>query len=259
MKKSLLIGLAILIIFLSVTLPALAAPHAQPTSFPTPTPGPDGRIVYIVQPGDTLWRIAAVSGITLDTLRALNGLSANDVIAPGDQIFLGLGGPSHFTPTPRTELTPTPAGPTPTPEIGFGTLCVILYQDINGDSIRQEEEPSLPGGALSISNPDGSISMTVDTVSGLEHHCVEDLEEGLYTITAAIPDGFNPTTELSASTTLKGGDQSYLGFGAQANAKTLAEAPIPVGTGKSPLLGILGGLFVLLGIALGVYAFILRK
>ena len=162
-------------------------------------------------------------------------------------------------PTPRPILTPTLAGPTPTPEIGYGTLCVILYQDINGDSMRQEEESSLPGGALSISNPDGSISITEDTVGGLEHFCVDDLEAGPYTITAAIPDGYNPTTALSASTTLNGGDQSYLGFGAQANAKTLAEAPIPVGTGKSPLLGILGGAFVLLGIALGVYALVLRK
>jgi hypothetical protein len=259
MKKSLLIGLAMLTILLGFTLPASAAPHAQPTTFPTPTPGPDGRIVYIVQAGDTLWRISAVSGIKLDDLRALNGLSANDVIAPGDQIFLGLGGPSSFTPTPKAVFTPTPIGPTPTPEIGYGTLCVILYQDINGDAVRQEEEPSLPGGALSISNPDGSISITEDTVGGLEHFCVDDLQAGSYTITAAIPDGYNPTTVLSTTTTLKGGDQSYLGFGAQANAKTLAEAPIPAGSGKSPLLGILGGLFVLLGIGLGVYALLLKK
>ncbi len=259
MKKSLLFLLAVLIIYLGIALPVIAAPFAQPTTFPTPTPGPDGRIIYIVQEGDTLWRIAAVSGITLETLRALNGLSDNDVIAPGNQIFLGLGGPSHFTPTPRTVSSPTPPGPTPTSAVSFGTLCVILYQDINGDSIRQEEEPSLAGGALSFSSTDGSISITEDTVDGLEHFCIEDLEAGGYTITAAIPDGYNPTTELSASTILNGGDQSYLGFGAQANAKTLAEAPIPVGTGKSPLLGILGSLFVLLGIALGIYAWVLKK
>lgn len=266
MKKILLIGLASFIILLGFTLPAMAAPHAQPTAFPTPTPGPDGRIVYIVQPGDTLWRISAVTGIDLGDLRDLNGLSANDVITPGDEIFLGLGGPSSYTPTPRAAFTPTPAGPTPTPQIGYGILCVILYQDINGDAVRQEDEPSLPGGALSISNPDGSISITEDTVSGLDHFCVGDgeneedkLEEGVYTITAAIPDGYNATTVLSATTTLKGGDQSYLGFGAQANAKKLAEAPTPVGSGKSPFLGVLGAALVVFGIGLGFYALIMKK
>jgi len=259
MKKITLFFLATLIVLLGFTIPAMAAPQALRTPFPTPTPGPDGRIIYIVQAGDDLWTIAAVAGIDIDVLRALNGLSANDFIIPGDEIFLGQGGPSSYTPTPRATLPPTPVGPTPIPEIGFGTLCIILYQDINGDAVRQEEEPSLPGGAISISNPDGSISITEDTLGGLEHYCVDNLEEGEYTITAAIPDGYNPTTVLNATTTLKGGDQSYLGFGAQANAETLVEAPAPAGSGKSPLLGIIGGALLLFGVGLGFYALVLKK
>ncbi|MEE8567807.1 MAG: LysM domain-containing protein, partial [Anaerolineales bacterium] len=41
-------------------------PPAQPTPFLTPTPGPDGIIIYIVQEGDSLWRIAAIAGITVE-------------------------------------------------------------------------------------------------------------------------------------------------------------------------------------------------
>ena len=247
------------LILLGAAFPALAAPPAQVTVFPTPTPGPDGRIIYIVQPGDTLWRIAALADIPIDQLRALNNLTVDDVIAPGDEIFLGLGGPATPIPPDQPTLTPTPFGPTLTPEVGYGTICVILYDDINGDAIRQEEEPSIPGGAMSVNNVDGSLSMTEDTLSGLDHFCFENLAEGEYNITVAIPTGYNPTTAFTANLLLSGGDEAYLDFGAQPNSQTIAEAPAPVGTGKSPLLGILGGLVLLLGIGLGIYAAVMKK
>lgn len=259
MKKQLLFGLAFCLIILGLAFPVFAAPQAQSTPFPTPTPGPDGRILYIVQPGDTLWRIAAVTGISLDELRALNALSPTDVIAPGDELFLGLGGPATAVPQVLPTATATPSGPTPTPAVGYGTLCVILYKDVNGDAIRQEEEPSLPGGAISIINTTGTQSITENTLGGFDHFCAENMEEGEYTITVGIPDGYNPTTELSSSITLNPGDETYLDFGAQANSVTIAEAPAPVGTGKSPMLGLIGALIVLAGIGLGIYAAVMKK
>ena len=259
MKSKILLSSSILFLLLGFTLPALAAPALQATAIPTPTPGPDGRIIYIVQPGDTLWKIAALADISIDQLRALNNLTPEDVIAPGDEIFLGLGGPA--TPIPETlpTVTPTPSGPTPTPEIGYGILCVILYNDVNGDAIRQEEEPSIPGGAISIGNADGSFSLTEDTLGGLDHFCVENLEEGEYNATVGIPDGYNPTTAFSASIVLNGGEETYLDFGAQPNSETLANAPAPIGTGRSPMLGIIGGLILLAGIGLGIYSAVVRK
>lgn len=259
MKKSLFLGLALCLIFLGLALPAFAAPQAQSTPFPTPTPGPDGRIIYIVQSGDTLWRIAAVAEISIDELRALNALSPSDVIAPGDEIFLGLGGPATAVPQVLPTATPTPSGPTPTPSIGYGILCVILYKDVNGDALRQEEETSLPGGAISIINSAGTQSITENTLGGFDHFCTENLEEGEYTISVGIPYGFNPTTELSATLMLNPGDESYLDFGAQANSVTIAEAPAPVGTGRSPMLGLIGALIVLAGIGLGIYAAVMKK
>ena len=73
-NRLLLITVVLGLLVLSFTIPALAAPKAQQTVFPTPTPGPDGRIIYIVQPGDTLWRVSAITGVPLDELRGLNNL-----------------------------------------------------------------------------------------------------------------------------------------------------------------------------------------
>jgi hypothetical protein len=53
---------------------------------------------------------------------------------------------------------------------------------------------------------------------------------------------------------LNAGDESYLDFGAQANSETLAQAPAPTGSGNSPILGIVGGLLLLAGLGLAIFA-----
>jgi hypothetical protein len=192
-----------------------AAPLAQLTPFPTPTPGPDGRIMYIVKTGDSLWRISAVAGIPMGELRSLNNLGADDVIKPGQELLLGLGGPASVAPTQGPPPTPTSELPTPTPGIGTGSICVLLFEDINGDSIRQEEEPSLPGGAISVGEQFGNTSLITDTLAGgisenlfpepkeIGFSCFKELEKGEYNITVAIPDGYNATTTLSYAILLK--------------------------------------------------------
>lgn len=245
---------ALLVLVLTVSclaLPALAAPLAQLTPFPTPTPGPDGRIVYIVQADDTLLRISLISGVPLDQLRGLNNLTGDNILQ-GQELLLGLGGPSQPTPTPGPSPTPTPLLPTPSPKPGAGTLCVILYEDVNGDSIRQEEEPSIPGGALSISGRDAS--QTIETGGGDEPHCFTELLEGNYTISVAAPEGYNFTTVTNYALRLNAGDETFVDFGAQVNSVTAAEAPTPTGSGRSPLLGVIGGVLLLLGAGLAFFA-----
>jgi LysM repeat protein len=249
----------LMLLLLGLSAPVLAAPHAQLTPFPTPTAGPDGRIVYIVQPGDTLWRVSAITGVPLEELRELNNLGVNDVIVPDQELLLGLGGPSIQEPTSGPAPTRTPVLPTPTPSEGTAVMCVLLYEDVNGDAIRQEEEPSLPGGAISISNRAGTVSITEDTVAGLEPQCFEELDRGDYNVSVAIPDGYNPTTVLNYPITLQAGDETFLDFGAQPNSETIAQAPAPAGEGNSPLLGIVGGALLLVGLVLGVYALLLRR
>ena len=273
MKKSswvlILVGLT-LIGLVTITLPfqssVLAAPNPQMTNFPTPTPGSDGRIIYTVQNGDTLWRIAAVSGLNLADLRDLNQLGLDDIVYPGQQLFLGLGGPAREQATAASVITEGPVEPTDTPVPGLGTLCVLLFEDINGDSMRQEEEISLAGGAINISNRDGSISITEDT---LEHNpnsvtedyfCTEGLDEGDYNVSVAIPEGYNPTTSLNTGIQLLAGDTTFLTFGAQAGSVVIDNDPsTPGNSGSTPLLGVIGAILLLGGIGLGVYSVWFRR
>jgi hypothetical protein len=136
---------------------------------------------------------------------------------------------------------------------GVGKLCVLLYDDINGDAIRQETEPSLPGGAISVSNRSGSFSETVPSESGLDPHCFENLSEGEYSITVAVPNGYNPTTATSFVLNLKAEDETYIGFGAQVNSDAQLESPEVSGTRRSPLLGIIGGVLLIASFALAIF------
>ena len=244
----------LIFLYAALSLPAWAASPKQVVTIPSPTPGPDGRIIYIVQPNDTLLRISLLFGVTVDELRGLNNLTGDNIVV-GQKLLLGLGGPSEATLLPGPSPTPTPLLPTPSPQAGTGDLCILLFNDLNGDAIRQETEPSIPNGAISINNRLGSVSQTVDTVSGLDPQCFTKLPEGEYNVSVAIPSGYNATTETNYTVSLKAGDQTYLDFGAQANSTTLVTAPVPTGSGRDPLLGILGGLLLVAGLGLGAYAF----
>lgn len=290
MKKSTIFWLSLGSVFLSLfglvlISPAQAAPEPQYTPIATPTPGPDGRIIYIVQEGDTLWRISAITGISLDELRRLNNLAEEDVIIPGDQLLLGLGGPSIIQPTEGPAPSPTSELPTPTPMVGTGVLCISVFEDTNGDALRQDEEPDLEGSAISINNRAGTISLSQNEGGGLVPRCYEDVvlgiydipgskaeclsivqcalvvDQGEYNISVGVPDGYNATTSLNHQISLSAGFQEFLDFGAQPNTETVAEAPVipEGGEGRSPLLAIIGVGLLVIGIVLGVVAFFIRK
>ena len=251
----------------------LAAPQAQLTVFPTPTPGPDGKIIYIVQPMDTLWRISAITGVKIETIRELNNLGVNDTIMPGDRLLLGYAGPSGGAPTAGPIATQAFVTPTPTSPPGWGILCVLLYNDLNGDSMRQETEPSIPGGEINVSNRSGTVSLTEQTSSGgtdtsifnptpqeRGYSCFDQLLQGEYLVSVAAPEGYNRTTVLNQTLRLEAGQTTLVAFGAQANSELVAEtALIPESPRKSPLMGIVGGVLLAAGIGLGVYATLLRR
>jgi LysM repeat protein len=247
--------------------PAKASPSMQ-VQFPSPTPGPDGRIIYVVQAGDSCFRIEALYGITVDQLRGLNPqLDENCTLVVGDELMLGIGGPAAQSPTPGPSPTPVPPTITPTPAPGTTEICILLYDDLNGDALRQETELGVAGGAVSVSNTAGTFSETKTTVSEIDpdllepvQTCFTDVPAGEYNVSLAVPPNYNPTMDLSYTFTIKGGDRAFVSFGAQSQTETSAEvSPEEGGSGPSPIFGILGGILLLGGLGLGWYAFQQRK
>jgi hypothetical protein len=258
----LLLITGILLVWLQ--MPAAASPVQPQAQYATSTPLPDGRIIYIVQAGDTCTRISLLTGVSVDYIRTTNQLNENCDLKEGQQLLIGVGGPAVETPTTGPSPTPAPTQPTPTPSSG-GTaeICVLMYVDINGDGMRQDIEFGVDNGAISVASSAGQYSQTLNTSSSLDtadqdddgdveeplRACFPDLQPGMYTVSAGVPAGFNPTTILNTSIELVAGDTTYVDFGTQVQVVTEDPAQPP----PSPLLGLVGIAFLLAGIGLGIY------
>ena len=258
---SFLILIIVLLLLIGMALPAStarAAPHAQ---FVTATPGPDGRILYTVVEGDSCLQVALLHGITLPQLRQLNTrLDENCTLLAGQQLVVGLAQPEAPTAGPAPTLPP--ATVTSTPISGTTEVCVLLFEDMNGDALRQETEFGVDGGAVSLTNLNGSYSETQNTSSASDpdtlepvRTCFGDVPQGDYNITVAVPDEYNPTMLLSYTLTVKAGDRASIDFGAQSKSVTVSEPIEAQEGGRSSILGIFGFLLLLGGAGLGYYAY----
>lgn len=259
-RLSLVIFIALVILlFLGISLPAAAAPLAQ--GFLTATPGPDGRILYFVVEGDTCSSVAFQHGIGVAQLRQFNTrLNEDCTLTIGQQLVVGLAGSDAPTAGPAPTLPPPTI--TPTPVSGTTEVCVLLFNDANGDALRQETEYGIDGGAISLTNLNGSYSETQNTTSAIDpdllepvRSCFLDVPGGEYNVSIAVPDQYNPTMLLSYNLTVKAGDRASIDFGAQPKTVTAGD-PVEVQQGgQSSVLGIFGLLLLLGGIGLGYYAY----
>lgn len=238
-------------------LPAGAAPSAQ--QYVTPTPGTDGRILYVVQSGDNCFRVAALHGITVDQLRQLNSrLDENCTLTEGQELLIGV--VAAATPTVEVNLTPGTPTVTPTPLSGLTEVCVLLFNDVNGNAMREETEVAIAGGAVSVTEINGEYSASLETFipadpEAYQGVCFTNIPEGTYNITVAIPDNFNPTMELSYSLKVNAGDRAFVDFGAQSQDVVVDPGAEQGGNGGTSMGLAIFGVFLLLGGAgLGYYA-----
>jgi len=258
-------SLMLVILLISMTLSPYSV-HAAPDlqGFVTNTPGPDGRILYTVVEGDNCSSVALNHSITVTQLRQFNTrLDESCILNIGQQLVVGLVAP-NAAPTIGIIPTPTPANVTATPFTGTTEVCILLFEDVNGDSLRQETEFGIDGGAVSLTNLNGSYSQTTTTTSDIDpdlvepiRSCFEDVPAGQYNVSMAIPDGYNPTMSLSYKLDVKAGDRASIDFGAQSNTQTIANPAGSTAGGESrtPILGILGIILLLSGIGLGYFAY----
>ena len=258
-KRFFILFTLISLLLFGLWLPANAAPNMQQV-IPTSTPGIDGRILYVVQPGDSCSRVALLNGISIEQLRQLNSkLDENCGLVAGQELLIGI---VSLAGTPTAGPSPTPAPPTasPTPFTGTTEICILLFNDINGNSLREETEPAVAGGAVSVTENNGKYSATQNTTipadpAAYQGICFSNVPEGSYNITVGIPTNYNPTTELNRSLDVKAGDRASIGFGIQSKDKVVGTGPtIPSEPKTSPIFGIVGGLLLLGGAGLGYYA-----
>jgi polysaccharide biosynthesis protein PslG len=138
--RSTKMAVALSLIMLLLMSMRVFAQEATPETTPEPTLSqPVVTSTYVVQRGDTLFRIAQRLGTTVDTLIALNNITNRDVIVVGQTLVVpSADATSEATPVPTAIVTPesTPAPATvtraPTVDIAFGKGIEVFLagQDI---------------------------------------------------------------------------------------------------------------------------------
>lgn len=83
-------------------------PAPTPTSSPATPEPPPAQTVYVVQRGDTLYRIALRYGVSMWDIVRANGITNPNRIYVGQRLVIPTGGP----PAPTSTPTPAPQGPT---------------------------------------------------------------------------------------------------------------------------------------------------
>ena len=267
MKKTLLLPLTIAVMLIGL----LGLSIAQPTRYAsaqatvtTPTPDAEGRIYYTVQAGEFCATISEKMGVDLATLKSLNGLTDDCLINEGQKLLIAQVEKPTSTPMPAPTLMPVAITPTATPGTGTSNICVVLFNDMGGNGRRTEFESYLYGGVAGVNDQIGQVALTGNTVAGdptlgVTPLCFADVPEGNYNITMAIPEGFNPTTVMNYPLTVHAGETATIDFGAQEKIAMPSTPQEVAAEGRSPILGIVGGLVLLSGIGLGVYMLRQRK
>ena len=211
-----------------------------PFTWVSPTPDETGAITVIVQPGESLWVIAARAGLSLPELLALNNLTDADVINPGDVLIIGQGTPAAGAPpsgSPTPTLPPPTLRPSETP--AEAAICLLAFDDLNRDGIHDAGEPLRAGVAFTIYNTAAVVANYVsDGVS--EPKCLRGLVPGEYRVTRSIAPGEVLTTSGDWALSLTAGSELRQEFGsvigvAVADATTAAGvASAATSAGQSP-------------------------
>lgn len=224
-------------------------PDSGPTAEPTlpfapppwvsPTPDATGAIVVIVQPGESLWVIAARAGLSLPDLLALNGLTEQSIINPGDALIVGYSTP-EATIAPEIIAPPTATFPPPTPQPTGkpreAAICLTAFDDLNRNGIHDPGEALRAGVAFTVYNTEAVVANYI-TDGRSEPRCLGGLVPGNYRVTRSIAPGELLTTGGDWALSLTAGGELYQAFGSvieEAVAQATSAALQPTMTTAAP-------------------------
>lgn len=191
---------------------AATLPFAPPPWI-SPTPDATGAIVVIVQPGESMWVIAARAGISLPELLALNNLTEQSIINPGDALIVGYATPeAGATPEQTTPTPPPPPTLRPTEPPPEAAVCLTAFDDLNRDGIHDAGEPLRAGVAFTLYNSEAVVANYI-TDGRSEPKCLGGLAPGEYRVTRSLASGETLTTAGDWTLNLTAGSELRQDFG----------------------------------------------
>jgi hypothetical protein len=222
------------------TATAFVAPLATDTpSAPTlpppwvsPTPDETGAITVIVQPGESMWVIAARARLTLPELLAMNNLTEADIISPGDVLLIGYATPTAPTTAPQL-ITPSATPPPPTPRVtptpAEASICLVAFDDLDRDGLRDPGEPLRAGVAFTVYDTQSVVANHISDLT--ETNCLT-LPPGEYRVTRSVLSNEVLTTAGDWALSVSPGSELHQAFGS-----FIGEAPAGTAVSQQPATG----------------------
>ena len=206
-----------------VTTQAATTVPLAPPPWISPTPDATGAIVVIVQPGESMWVIAARAGISLPELLAFNNLTEQSIINPGDALIVGYVTPEVIATLEETTPTPPPPPPTlrPTEPRPEAAVCLTAFDDVNRNGIHDAGEPLRAGVAFTIYNSEAVVANYI-TDGHSEPKCLGGLAPGEYRVTRSLAPGETLTTAGNWTLNLTAGSELRQDFGSVMGPATMA-------------------------------------
>ncbi|MFN8498619.1 MAG: SdrD B-like domain-containing protein [Anaerolineae bacterium] len=100
----------------------------------------------------------------------------------------------------------------PTP--GTGNIDGTVFNDTNGDGVRQPGEPGIPGATVTLKDQNGNpVATTTTDPSG--NYSFPNVPPGSYTVTETVPPGYTPTTPTTVPVSVTSGSTNNVDFGNQ--------------------------------------------
>lgn len=144
-----------------------------------------------------------------------------------------------------------------------GAICVMLYDDLNGNGVHDPGETHVLGGnfALADMSTGDVLDEHTSTESESEAFCFSSLTSGNYRITAESPEGFTPTTRTYWDLTLAAGTTANLEFGSQLTGKSdqIDEVSNTASALRPAILGTAGVVLLLAAVGVAGYLVLIKR
>jgi murein DD-endopeptidase MepM/ murein hydrolase activator NlpD len=186
------------LIYVGQTLTVPVVPGASPTPSPTATPSPAGDMVYIVQPGETLFRIALRYNTTAWTLAAYNKLDSPTMIYAGQRLLIPSG-------SQNSETVPAlPSLPDPFVSVNIAPLPVVQGNTV-AVTVLTSRDVSLSGTFLDWTIPFAKEGDAYYALIGI--HAMQ--KTGLFPMTITATDEGGRQTSMTTSVQVIAGKFFY--------------------------------------------------
>jgi N-acetylmuramoyl-L-alanine amidase len=136
-----------------------------------------GQVPHTVEPGESLWSIAAQDGLSVEELAAANGLSPDALLVAGDTILIppaeaGVSGSGECTWQCASPAHPHPTDASVTPE-QVGSIASEYGMSAPMVQSIAWNESSFSNSAVSGAGARGVMQIIPDTWSFIEHNLAE--------------------------------------------------------------------------------------